>query len=520
MQQVQDYPRKTAVRRRSTRPSFGTDAGLNSSTARREVTSALSEPILVHVSSDNYERTLRRTARSLATADLLVLIGLAGALLLLSHLTQFPSGGFALRSGLLFAATAPISFALFGLYSSKSLMVSALDEARSVAVALGAMTLVWLFAGMMIRPGSFGRPEVLAMVVWLPIAFVSALLTRVFVRGRMRMTHPERVLILGAGNTGQVLAERIRGGGSGVEVVGFVDDEPLPLRAAIRDIPVLPESRGLNAAIAATGATRLVLAFSQSPSHEVLEAIRTSEFGRLPISIVPRYYEITPAHSTLSEINGIPLVDLRSAQLSRGARSLKRALDLVVAGGSMIILSPVLLGVAAAILIDSRGRGPIFFRQERLGSNGRPFRILKFRTMVPDAEARRMDMAHLNEMEGAGPLFKMKHDPRVTRVGRFLRSTSLDELPQLLNVVGGSMSLVGPRPFVTHEAVQIDGWGRRRLDIKPGITGLWQVRGRNDVPFEEMVRLDYMYVTSWSVWWDVRLMLQTIPRVLAGSGAS
>ncbi len=491
---------------------------MTSTAARRDVTRALSEPILVHVSSDNYERTLRRTARSLATADFLVLVGLAGTLLLLSHLIQFPSGGFALRSGLLFAGTVPISFAMFGLYSSKSLMVSALDEARSVAAALGTMTLIWLFIGMLIRPGSFGRPEVLAMVVWLPIAFVSALMIRVVVRGHVRTTHPERVLILGAGNTGQVLAERIRTGGSGVEVVGFVDDEPLPLRAAIRDIPVLPESRGLNAAIAATGATRLVLAFSQSPSHEVLEAIRTSEFGRLPISIVPRYYEITPAHSTLSEINGIPLVDLRSAQLSRGARSLKRALDLAVAGGSLIILAPVFLVVAAAVAIDSRG--PIFFRQERLGSNGRPFRILKFRTMVADAESRRMDMAHLNEMEGSGPLFKMKHDPRVTRTGRFLRSTSLDELPQLLNVVGGSMSLVGPRPFVTHEAVQIDGWGRRRLDIKPGITGLWQVRGRNDVPFEEMVRLDYMYVTSWSVWWDVRLMLQTIPRVLSGSGAS
>jgi exopolysaccharide biosynthesis polyprenyl glycosylphosphotransferase len=491
---------------------------MTSTAARRDVTNALSEPIPVHVSSDNYERTLRRTARSLATADFMVLVGLAGALLLLSHLIQFPSGGFALRSGLLFAGTVPVSFAMFGLYSSKSLMVSALDEARSVAAALGTMTLIWLFIGMLIRPGSFGRPEVLAMIVWLPVAFVSALLIRVVVRGHVRTTHPERVLILGAGNTGQVLAERIRTGGSGVEVVGFVDDEPLPLRAAIRDIPVLPESRGLNAAIAATGATRLVLAFSQSPSHEVLEAIRTSEFGRLPISIVPRYYEITPAHSTLSEINGIPLVDLRSAQLSRGARSLKRGLDLAVAGGSLIILAPVLLVVAAAVAIDSRG--PIFFRQERLGSNGRPFRILKFRTMVADAESRRMDMAHLNEMEGSGPLFKMKHDPRVTRTGRFLRSTSLDELPQLLNVLGGSMSLVGPRPFVTHEAVQIDGWGRRRLDIKPGITGLWQVRGRNDVPFEEMVRLDYMYVTSWSVWWDVRLMLQTIPRVLSGSGAS
>ena len=123
-------------------------------------------------------------------------------------------------------------------------------------------------------------------------------------------------------------------------------------------------------------------------------------------------------------------------------------------------------------------------------------------------------------MAGSGPLFKIKDDPRVTRVGRFLRRTSIDELPQLFNVVAGTMSLVGPRPFVTHEAVQIAGWGRRRLDLTPGITGLWQVRGRNDVPFEEMVQLDYMYVTNWSVWWDLRLLLQTVPRVLSQRGAA
>ena len=261
-----------------------------------------------------------------------------------------------------------------------------------------------------------------------------------------------------------------------------------------------------------------MVAFSQSSSSEILEAIRTSDFGRLPVSIVPRFYEITPPHSTLSEVNGIAVVNLKSARLSRGARVVKRTMDLVISVGALIVLAPLFAAVAAAIVIDSRG--PVFFRQERLGSKGQPFRIWKFRTMHRDAEAQRFAIAHLNEMEGSGPLFKMKDDPRVTRVGRFLRRTSIDELPQLFNVVAGTMSLVGPRPFVTHEAVQIAGWRQRRLDLTPGITGLWQVRGRNDVPFEEMVELDYMYVTNWSVWWDLRLLLQTVPRVLSQRGAA
>jgi lipopolysaccharide/colanic/teichoic acid biosynthesis glycosyltransferase len=143
----------------------------------------------------------------------------------------------------------------------------------------------------------------------------------------------------------------------------------------------------------------------------------------------------------------------------------------------------------------------------------------KFRTMVKDAEEWRMSLAHLNDMAASGPLFKIRQDPRVTRVGRVLRRSSIDELPQLFNVLAGNMSLVGPRPFVCHESDQMEGWSRRRLDLVPGITGLWQVKGRNDVPYEEMIRLDYLYVTNWSVWWDLRLMLQTIPRVISGRGA-
>ncbi len=468
--------------------------------------------------SRRYEAECRRTASLLMLCDLGAFTGVALVLLASSQLWGFPSDGFAMKSGLLFAAIAPMVFALFNLYGFRALTTSVLDEARAIASALALLTLAWLFFGLLLRPGSFGRPEAIAMAAWLSLAFVLGLAMRGAVRAYARHRNPERVLIYGAGQMGQTLAERIRTSGHGIRVVGFVDDDPIPLRDSLKDIPVLPESQGITPALRETDATRLVLAFSSSPTHQVLESIRTSKFGRLPISIVPRYFEITPAHSTLSEINGVPLLDLRSAQLSHGARAAKRALDLIVAAGALVVLAPVLAAIAVAVKLDSRG--PVFFRQERLGSNGRPFHILKFRSMVQDAEAQRMGLADRNEMEGSGPLFKMKNDPRVTRTGRFLRKTSLDELPQLFNVLSGDMSVVGPRPFVTHEAVQIQGWGRKRLDIKPGITGLWQVRGRNDVPFDEMVRLDYMYVTNWSLWWDIRLILQTVPRVLRGDGAS
>jgi exopolysaccharide biosynthesis polyprenyl glycosylphosphotransferase len=204
-------------------------------------------------------------------------------------------------------------------------------------------------------------------------------------------------------------------------------------------------------------------------------------------------------------------------RLSRSVRTVKRAIDLVASALGLLVLTPLLAAIAVAIKLDTPG--PIFFRQRRHGRGGSEFEIVKFRTMVADAEAQRQAMAHLNEMEGAGPLFKMASDPRVTKVGAFLRKTSLDELPQLWNVLRGEMSLVGPRPFVVHESEQITGWAGRRLDTTPGITGLWQVLGRNDIPFAEMVKLDYVYVTNWSLWWDIKILLRTIPTVLARRGA-
>jgi lipopolysaccharide/colanic/teichoic acid biosynthesis glycosyltransferase len=193
----------------------------------------------------------------------------------------------------------------------------------------------------------------------------------------------------------------------------------------------------------------------------------------------------------------------------------KRAFDLLVAGVLTAICLPFFGILALLIRLDSRG--PVFFRQERMGRNGRVFRIFKFRSMQVGSEDLRDELAGLNEY--SGPMFKIKEDPRVTRVGKWLRGTSVDELPQLFNVLRGDMSLVGPRPLWIEEAMQCKGWAKKRLHITPGITGLWQVMGRNDIPFDEMVKLDYFYVTGWSLSWDIRLLFETVPAVLGRRGA-
>jgi lipopolysaccharide/colanic/teichoic acid biosynthesis glycosyltransferase len=190
-------------------------------------------------------------------------------------------------------------------------------------------------------------------------------------------------------------------------------------------------------------------------------------------------------------------------------------LDIAVSALQILLLSPLMALIAVAIKMTSAG--PVFFRQDRVGYKGGIFRIIKFRTMEVGADEVKIDLREHNDVDG--PLFKLHNDPRVTAVGRFLRSTSLDELPQLFNVLGGKMSLVGPRPFVPDESAGIDGWAARRFEVKPGMTGLWQISGRNDLSFDELRQLDYVYVASWSLWWDLKILWNTPGSVLRRHGA-
>lgn len=217
---------------------------------------------------------------------------------------------------------------------------------------------------------------------------------------------------------------------------------------------------------------------------------------------------------TLEEFDGIEVLSLVYGPDRTIGMVIKRVLDVALASAALVVLSPLLLAVA--LVIRHREGAPVLFQQTRLGLHGRPFQVVKFRTMVPDAEDRLAELAQHNEI--SGPAFKLTDDPRLTRTGRWLRSTSIDELPQLLNVLRGEMSLVGPRPPLPREVDAYDIWHRRRLSMQPGITGLWQVVARRDPDFDRWVRLDLDYIDRWSLWLDLKIMLRTIPAMLAGEG--
>jgi exopolysaccharide biosynthesis polyprenyl glycosylphosphotransferase len=326
----------------------------------------------------------------------------------------------------------------------------------------------------------------------------------------------QNAVIVGAGTVGQQIAMKIlKHREYNIRVLGFVDDRPTDLRDDLADeMPVLLGSPDhLEDIVRTLEVDRVIVAFSNETHENVLDMIRTIREQDVQVDIVPRYFEVLGANTTLHTLEGFPLVGLVPLKLSRSSRLLKRGLDLIGAGLGLLVLWP--LFVATAIAIKWETRGPVLFRQVRRGEGDTVFTIFKFRTMVADAEARKQDFSHLNLHRDEDPrMYKAPNDPRVTRVGAFLRRTSIDELPQLLNVLLGEMSLVGPRPLILDEDRHVERWARKRLSLRPGMTGLWQVTGRSDIPFEEMTKLDYLYVTNWSLTEDIRLIMLTLPSLV------
>ena len=331
-----------------------------------------------------------------------------------------------------------------------------------------------------------------------------------------------RVVILGTG----VVAERMRTqltAMAAVHVVGFVDDDPMD------PTQCLGRLGDLGAVCDREDVDHVVVAFSRSDPQEMIDALRPVQ-GRLPITVVPRLFDVVPMSANVQELAyGFPGISVAPGTLDRWQRAVKRATDVVGAGLGLLALSPLLVVVAIAVRTSSPG--PVIIRQARVGRGGRTFGMLKFRTMRVEGDTLPLaasdddatgDDATVAEAVGEaalGPFPKLKRDPRITRVGGVLRRASLDELPQLVNVFMGQMALVGPRPFMLEDASCIGGWALRRYTVRPGITGLWQVSGRNDLTYDEMCRLDHLYVTCWSLGLDARVLLRTVRAVSAGRGA-
>jgi len=462
---------------------------------------------------------IRRHSLRLQVADAvgLALAALLGPLLVAASSNSSHGSGSNLGKIYLFnLAVIPLfiaTFALYGLYRgvTRRISMSVFADLRNILHALMASGFLFaIVAYLAKRNFNFQGPSVAQIATMCLVALIAVPLTRsasVSLLGRsLESTVP--IIVVGTGKLAQTVASHLRAHSS-VDFIGFVDDNPLGHGEVIGQLEDLPElCRRFSVA-------RVVVCFSQTHPERTTEMLK-SLAGQVGVSIVPRYYELITSRSHVDDLSGLPMLDIAPASLSAGARFLKRSFDIVVSSLILLLIAP-LFGVFA-LMIKLTSSGTVFFRQERTGRNAQPFSMLKFRTMYSDAEARRHELDHLNEVDG--PLFKVQNDPRVTRLGRFLRRTSLDEIPQLINVWKGDMSLVGPRPFVVDEAVLIEGWARKRFEARPGMTGLWQVSGRNELSHLELCRLDYLYVASWSFGWDMQILWQTPATVFRGRGAS
>ena len=400
-----------------------------------------------------------------------------------------------------------IASKLIGLYDRDELVLNktTLEESAALFQLATLFTLVtWLADGIVVD-GYLGNRQVLGM--W-AILYVTTLVGRSLARSVARRSTPvERCLLAGTPHAmAPVLGSLSHAPRINAEVVGHV-----PLESRVRDHAKV--MRELEDAIRDDDVHRVILAPESTDSDDVLDLISLVKNLGVRVSVLPRMFEVVGTAVEFDTLNGITVLGIRRFGLPRSSRAIKRAMDIAGATIGLVAISPLWLAIILSIRATSRG--PILFRQTRVGQDGKRFTMFKFRTMVDGAEAMKAPLAARNEAVG---LFKITDDPRITRVGRRLRRTSLDELPQLINVLRGEMSLVGPRPLVVDEDCKIEGRHRRRLHLTPGMTGDWQILGSARIPLHEMVKIDYLYVANWSFWGDVKILARTVLYVFSARG--
>jgi exopolysaccharide biosynthesis polyprenyl glycosylphosphotransferase len=397
-----------------------------------------------------------------------------------------------------------------GLYDRDHLLVRKLtiNEVPALFQLATLYTLVtWMLDGA-IGDGDIGPGR--AAVLWGSLWTLAAVLRRT---GRIRAAHrvtTERLLVVGDAATHARIVEKLEAGRTNAQVVGRLSMHRVSRRSQ--------EERPVDEAVMRSltrdlDVHRVLVVPSQTNPQITADLVRAVKAVGVRVSIVPNVLDVVGSAVVFDDLSGLTVLGVREFALSRSSRVVKRCFDLVGSTIGLILLSPLFAVIALLIKLDSRGT--VFFRQERIGQHDERFRMCKFRTMVPDAEARKAELTEANQARG---LFKIADDPRITRVGRLLRKTSLDELPQLLNVLAGQMSLVGPRPLISSEDESITGYDRQRLDLMPGMTGHWQIMDSALVPMHEMVKIDYIYVTTWTLFEDIKLLVRTVPYMLARRG--
>jgi exopolysaccharide biosynthesis polyprenyl glycosylphosphotransferase len=417
-----------------------------------------------------------------------------------------------------------ILFSVFGLYDSKRLA----GRWEEVWDASMATTLGTLVVGVFALVFRIELVNAIFLVLFFALATSLVILSRTVIRAalayaRRHGRNTRNMLVIGTNTRALQLVERIqRKPELGYRILGFADEEWLGMdefkkqgHCLVSDLDALPSYVRRNVV------DEVVLALPIRSFHGFASEIASAcEQQGIIVRFLPNIFDLKEARQRADEFDGDPLISHESTITDFWGLTIKRALDIVVSLTAIILVSPVML--LTALLVKLTSPGPIFFVQNRLGLNKRMFQIYKFRTMVIDAEARLKDLEHQNEANG--PVFKIKNDPRITLIGSFLRKTSIDELPQLFNVLKGEMSLVGPRPLQVRDyelfEVHCQDWQRKRFSVRPGITCLWQVMGRSSITFEKWMELDLQYIRNWSLWLDLEILAKTVPAVLKGSGAA
>jgi exopolysaccharide biosynthesis polyprenyl glycosylphosphotransferase len=447
--------------------------------------------------------------RALALGDA---CAMAGAMVLATSLAGGGVGTGHVWWALLTLPAWTVLFAAYGLYSRelKRVSHSTVDDVPWLFHALIVGTLLsWLYYEVFDLPVPTRE-----LLLFASLGFGLVMLARMVMRRLVRLALArERVLLIGEGEVTKALVRKIRSHAEyGLDPVGILSGEHEPEETPV---PVLGDVSDLAATARTHEIDRVLVSNSDVSTADQVALLRQCRELGVKVSLLPQVFDAMGPSVEVDDVEGVTVLGLNPPVMSRPSRLAKRGMDLCGVALLAIPVAPLMLLSAAAIKLTSRG--DVFFRQKRIGHGGRPFEVIKFRTMYADAEER---LEELRRHSRDPKWLLIENDPRITPVGRILRNASLDELPQLWNVLRGEMSLVGPRPLVESEDRLVDGWGRSRLALTPGITGFWQVLGRTNIPFDEMVKLDYLYIANWSVWSDIRLILRTLPAVLSQRGAN
>lgn len=410
-----------------------------------------------------------------------------------------------------------LSFAFSGVYRQRRDR-GWLEEVYTIATAttLGVVTLIIL--NLIFGELSYSRLIFLYAAVFVILLLGISRAVILLLRGylRARGVAVQRVVLVGAGDVGRMVMRNIAARPNlGYRLIGFLDDNPTKNTTDIGRFKALGALDNFEQVLCTYPVDEAIICLPWQSHRTVARLLNQCELAGVRAHIVPDLFQLTKNQMRVEDLNGVPLISTREVSIAGVNLIVKRLMDLAIVSVGSLFALPVGLLIALAIRLDSPG--PIIYSQTRVGKGGKHFAIYKFRSMVLDAEERREEVAALNE--ATGPLFKMRDDPRRTRVGRFLRRFSLDELPQLINVLRGEMSFIGPRPNLPEEVAQYKEWHGKRLSVNPGMTGLWQVSGRSDLTFDEMVLLDIYYAENWSLGMDLGILLMTGPRVLFAKGA-